>query len=488
MSLATTCPQCKTSFKVVPDQLKLRRGLVRCGVCRHVFSGVDHLRYVEDPPAPARAQRQPPGESGRSQAAASVVRAAPIVPAELLAQGAQPEPQDDERAHPRTAAPPHEQPVQSAAWPHDTGAQPQPDAYADLPETEQTAERVATGPGEDTAAREYLPASAGSLEGEDILGGEDELEGEGAAAREDGVAAAQTLAGGHAFIDEHAVGGEPAIAGDVTVTDRDAGAGDTITRWPEEAGSGGETLADVDAQAPAAPAPDADAEADRGREALIRLRMRASGSPFRDTLPIADTQADQGSAREWLETARSSLAAGPAEEDAVDFFASHRRARGFSTRSSVFAAATAVVLAIALVVQLAVGARDWLAARVPAMRPLLAAALAPAGLAVRAPRAIDALTIESFELQSAGGEGMLSMSALLRNAAGHAVRWPAMELSLTDGGGATVVRKVLLPEDYLGAAARESDAIGPDAEWAVRVALQADGVQATAYSVKLFYP
>src|SRR5512139_4323826 len=48
MALATTCPQCKTSFKVVPDQLKLRRGLVRCGVCQHVFSGIDYLRYVDE--------------------------------------------------------------------------------------------------------------------------------------------------------------------------------------------------------------------------------------------------------------------------------------------------------------------------------------------------------------------------------------------------------------------------------------------------------
>ena len=48
MALATTCPQCKTSFKVVPDQLKLRRGMVRCGVCQHVFSGIDFLRYVDE--------------------------------------------------------------------------------------------------------------------------------------------------------------------------------------------------------------------------------------------------------------------------------------------------------------------------------------------------------------------------------------------------------------------------------------------------------
>src|SRR5690606_2178516 len=49
MALATTCPQCQTSFKVVPDQLKLRKGLVRCGVCQHVFSGIDNLRYVNEP-------------------------------------------------------------------------------------------------------------------------------------------------------------------------------------------------------------------------------------------------------------------------------------------------------------------------------------------------------------------------------------------------------------------------------------------------------
>ena len=60
MTLATTCPSCRTSFKVVPDQLKLRRGLVRCGKCEHVFSGIDFLTYVE--PTDTRASLQaPPG-------------------------------------------------------------------------------------------------------------------------------------------------------------------------------------------------------------------------------------------------------------------------------------------------------------------------------------------------------------------------------------------------------------------------------------------
>ena len=55
MALATSCPRCQTSFRVVPDQLKIRRGLVRCGACQHVFSGIDSLRYIDEPSLPSPA-------------------------------------------------------------------------------------------------------------------------------------------------------------------------------------------------------------------------------------------------------------------------------------------------------------------------------------------------------------------------------------------------------------------------------------------------
>lgn len=48
MALATTCPKCNTSFRVAPDQLALRRGMVRCGVCQNVFSGMANLRHVDE--------------------------------------------------------------------------------------------------------------------------------------------------------------------------------------------------------------------------------------------------------------------------------------------------------------------------------------------------------------------------------------------------------------------------------------------------------
>ena len=36
-SLVTRCPACGTLFKVVPDQLRISEGWVRCGQCDEVF-------------------------------------------------------------------------------------------------------------------------------------------------------------------------------------------------------------------------------------------------------------------------------------------------------------------------------------------------------------------------------------------------------------------------------------------------------------------
>ncbi len=41
--LATRCPHCQTRFRVTSAQLELRAGLVRCGACREIFNGREHL-------------------------------------------------------------------------------------------------------------------------------------------------------------------------------------------------------------------------------------------------------------------------------------------------------------------------------------------------------------------------------------------------------------------------------------------------------------
>jgi predicted Zn finger-like uncharacterized protein len=43
MSLITRCPACETHFKVVPDQLRISEGWVRCGQCDEIFDASHHL-------------------------------------------------------------------------------------------------------------------------------------------------------------------------------------------------------------------------------------------------------------------------------------------------------------------------------------------------------------------------------------------------------------------------------------------------------------
>ena len=81
MSMITRCPSCATMFKVVPDQLRISEGWVRCGHCGDVF---DARLYLKDPlnrepssspgPAVSPAEQPDPAQpvpTGTAAAAAS---------------------------------------------------------------------------------------------------------------------------------------------------------------------------------------------------------------------------------------------------------------------------------------------------------------------------------------------------------------------------------------------------------------------------------
>ncbi|ARP91912.1 hypothetical protein CAL14_17805 [Bordetella genomosp. 9] len=65
MAMTTRCPHCGTAFKVVADQLRVRNGLVRCGVCSRVFDGyaaiVDESGRPAPVPAPSPVRASAPG-------------------------------------------------------------------------------------------------------------------------------------------------------------------------------------------------------------------------------------------------------------------------------------------------------------------------------------------------------------------------------------------------------------------------------------------
>lgn len=55
--MQTTCPECRTTFRVSQDHLGARRGMVRCGTCQAVFNAYDTLLpELETPPADALEQ------------------------------------------------------------------------------------------------------------------------------------------------------------------------------------------------------------------------------------------------------------------------------------------------------------------------------------------------------------------------------------------------------------------------------------------------
>jgi predicted Zn finger-like uncharacterized protein len=57
--MLTTCPECRTTFRVAHDQLESRRGLVRCGYCRAVFNAYDTLLPEFEAPTRAEANEIP---------------------------------------------------------------------------------------------------------------------------------------------------------------------------------------------------------------------------------------------------------------------------------------------------------------------------------------------------------------------------------------------------------------------------------------------
>ena len=71
MSLITCCPSCATRFRVVPDQLRISDGWVRCGRCQEVFDAAAALQEQQEAalaaPQPAVPPPPPPPQHRRQK-------------------------------------------------------------------------------------------------------------------------------------------------------------------------------------------------------------------------------------------------------------------------------------------------------------------------------------------------------------------------------------------------------------------------------------
>jgi len=463
MTLVTTCPNCNTSFRVVADQLKLRRGLVRCGRCRNVFSGLDNLRRLEQEQTSA-------GSAGQATAAGPPAAVAPpsppsgsaavhLLPDSSPATGMPPDmpapPTGEDFLPPEAASAESEPPpfgiAEAASWSRDETTQPFGET---LPRVDETAPHI-----EDTETR-----IAGTARRFD--------EGEGLAD-----AGAEDYA---PWRSDH---------------------GDSAGDYGDSTGDHGDSAGDLEAIHAAGSAPPSAQDTDAPGEsphtvsdewlgtapANVFRTPRARQEPATPAAPPASTLLDDDRRlAEELEAVAREIEAWEDGESAIDYFAAERQRRGFIGRNGGWKLLAAGTLVGALLLQAVLANRDWLAARFPVFEPAIATLAAPLGLEIRLPRALDSLAIESFELQAAGRAGVFSVSALLRNDASHPVRWPSMLLTLTDPANRVLVRKAIDPADYLNAASVDAG-LRPRSERPIRLALEADDIQPAGYSVVLFY-
>lgn len=174
--------------------------------------------------------------------------------------------------------------------------------------------------------------------------------------------------------------------------------------------------------------------------------------------------------------------------DEAAFLAGRKHRSRFVVLWSLLALLALIVLAA----QAALHFRTELILRVPQVRPHLELVCDMLGCEVHLPREPEQIGIESSELRfDTQRDGVIRLTALVRNRATFPQEFPAFELTLTDEGDKPVLRRVLLPSDYLGAKdaqARLGRGIGAGAEEVISVELDLQGLRAAGFRLYLFYP
>jgi predicted Zn finger-like uncharacterized protein len=149
----------------------------------------------------------------------------------------------------------------------------------------------------------------------------------------------------------------------------------------------------------------------------------------------------------------------------------------------------APLLLLLLIAQAAFHFRDALAAHVPASKPLLVRACAVLGCSVGPLHEASGLSIDASDLQAdPAHRGLLMLTATLRNRSGVELAFPHLELTLTDAQEQVVVRRVILPTEYVGAGGGLAAGIPGNAELPVKLFIDASATTQAGYMLYAFYP
>lgn len=183
---------------------------------------------------------------------------------------------------------------------------------------------------------------------------------------------------------------------------------------------------------------------------------------------------------------------GSAAADDIDepsFVIKARRRQRFGPLLTLMMAIATIVLLLMLLAQGAYAFRQQLAARFPEAKLPLERACALIGCRVGLPMRIDALTIESNELQTVSPDGpVYVLSTLLRNRGAIVQAWPHIELSLNDANEKPLVRRVFTPREYLANPADIDKGFAAGTEQQIKLHFSLAQLKPAGYRVYIFYP
>lgn len=166
-----------------------------------------------------------------------------------------------------------------------------------------------------------------------------------------------------------------------------------------------------------------------------------------------------------------------------------RRKQRFGRTLRIALAGGTLLLLIGVLGQITYIFRDQLAARFPQAKPVLVEACSLMGCRIGLPAQIEALVIESTELQSlAPDRNIFVLSALLRNHGSIVQAWPHIELTLKDANEKPLARRVFIPTDYVKAGPDLQKGLPPKSEHAVKIQFELAQLKAAGYRVYVFYP
>jgi predicted Zn finger-like uncharacterized protein len=231
-----------------------------------------------------------------------------------------------------------------------------------------------------------------------------------------------------------------------------------------------------------------------GREQLISLAPSADSEREYDELARGPPTVTLRSARALDPPPPPPEKPQPQEADEVDYenrFAWDRK-KPRRPRTALYATLIPVLM-LTLVLQSVFHFRDVIAANWPDAKPLLSKACDVAGCAIRPLNDVNALTIDGTELLSdPAHQGLLILTATLRNRARYPIDYPYLELSLTGVQESTgkvpiVARRVLAPSDYAGGTTDLAAGMPPNREMQVKVFIDASSTTQEGYLLYPFY-